>query len=111
MRARKFIDGAGLLWTSDRGCLTRRARNLAQATTIYMTSGHGGCGPHGLARAAFKRGLSVRVAVNTDDALFIDSVRQEQKKEVMQRIQQADIDYLNRHGVAMLMCATTVLLS
>ena len=75
-----------------------------EATTIYMTSGHGGCGPHGLARAAFKRGLSVRVAVNTDDALFIDSVRQEQKKEVMQRIQQADIDYLHRHGVTIDVC-------
>ena len=70
-----------------------------QATTIYMTSGHGGCGPHGLARAAFQRGLKVRVEVNTDQPLFVDSVRQEQKKTVMQRIQQADMTYLEKHGV------------
>ena len=55
-----------------------------EATTIYMTSGHGGCGPHGLARAAYNRGLSARVEVNTDSPLFIESVRQVQKKDVMQ---------------------------
>lgn len=70
-----------------------------EATTIYMTSGHGGCGPHGLARAAHKRGLSVRVEVNTDSPLFIDSVRQTQKKDVMQRIQAADMAFLQAHQV------------
>ncbi|WP_287818102.1 peptidase C39 family protein [Idiomarina sp.] len=70
-----------------------------QATTIYMTSGHGGCGPHGLARAAYQRGLKVRVEVNTEQPLFVDSVRQEQKKTVMQRIQQADMTYLREHDV------------
>ncbi|RUO77889.1 peptidase C39 family protein [Idiomarina seosinensis] len=71
-----------------------------EATTIYMTSGHGGCGPHGLARAALKRGLSVTVEVNADGPLFIDSVRQAQKKEVMQRIQEADRTFLMEQGVA-----------
>jgi len=70
-----------------------------QATTIYMTSGHGGCGPHGLARAAYQRGLKVRVEVNTEQPLFVDSVRQEQKKTVMQRIQQADMTYLREQDV------------
>lgn len=70
-----------------------------EATTIYMTSGHGGCGPHGLARAAYQRGLRVTVEVNTDSPLFIESVRQVQKKEVMQRIQAADIAFLQKHGV------------
>lgn len=70
-----------------------------EATTIYMTSGHGGCGPHGLARAAYKRGLTVRVEVNTDSPLFIESVRQTQKKDVMQRIQEADMQYLREHNV------------
>ncbi|MGM0524710.1 MAG: peptidase C39 family protein [Pseudomonadota bacterium] len=71
-----------------------------EATTIYMTSGHGGCGPHGLARAALKRGLLARVEVNADGPLFIDSVRQTQKKEVMQRIQEADRMFLLEQGVA-----------
>ncbi|MDV6314789.1 peptidase C39 family protein [Idiomarina sp. HP20-50] len=70
-----------------------------EATTIYMTSGHGGCGPHGLARAAYQRGLKVRVEVNTEQPLFVDSVRQEQKKTVMQRIQHADMTYLREQGV------------
>ena len=70
-----------------------------EATTIYMTSGHGGCGPHGLARAAYNRGLSARVEVNTDSPLFIESVRQVQKKDVMQRIQAADMNYLQAQGV------------
>ena len=64
-----------------------------------MTSGHGGCGPHGLARAALKRGLTARVEVNTDSALFIESVRQPQKKVVLQRIQAADKLYLQEQGV------------
>lgn len=70
-----------------------------EATTIYMTSGHGGCGPYGLARAALKRGLNVRVEVNTDQPLFVDSVRQEQKKAVVERIQQVDIGYLREKHV------------
>ncbi|MCL1487420.1 MAG: peptidase C39 family protein [Marinobacter sp.] len=28
-----------------------------EATTIFMLSGHGGCGPHGLALAAWHRGF------------------------------------------------------
>jgi ribosomal protein S18 acetylase RimI-like enzyme len=71
-----------------------------EATTIYMTSGHGGCGPYGLARAALKRGLNVRVEVNTDQPLFVDSVRHEQKKAVIERIQQVDIGYLRERNVA-----------
>ena len=71
-----------------------------EATTIYMTSGHGGCGPYGLARAALKRGLNVRIEVNTDQPLFVDSVRHEQKKAVIERIQQVDIGYLRERNVA-----------
>lgn len=62
-----------------------------EATTIFMTSGHGGCGPHGLARAARRRGLNVRVHVSNAGPLLMASVRNEQKKLVMQRIQEADI--------------------
>ncbi|WP_075188268.1 GNAT family N-acetyltransferase/peptidase C39 family protein [Teredinibacter haidensis] len=54
-----------------------------EATTIFMTSGLGGCHPLGLALAARQRGFTTRVALNTRDPLFIDSVRTEHKKELM----------------------------
>jgi ribosomal protein S18 acetylase RimI-like enzyme len=54
-----------------------------EATTIYMTSGHGGCGPQGLALAAARRGFSVEMRLNDDGVLFLDSVRGEQKKQVL----------------------------
>lgn len=70
-----------------------------EATTIFMTSGHGGCGPHGLARAAVKRGMQVSLHVSTEGPLLLDSVRNEAKKQVMARIQEADIAALKRAGV------------
>ncbi len=54
-----------------------------EATTIFMTAGHGGCGPHGLALAAARRGFAVTMYVNTEQALFIDGVRNAEKKEIM----------------------------
>src|SRR5690606_6609528 len=70
-----------------------------EATTIFMTSGHGGCGPHGLARAALKRGFDVRLQVSTEGPLFMDSVRTDVKRDVMRRIQEADIVALNEAKV------------
>lgn len=72
-----------------------------EATTIYMTSGHGGCGPHGLARAAHKRGLSVEVWTSEEGPILLDSVRNAQKRDVMARIQVADIEALEAAGVPM----------
>ena len=43
-----------------------------ESTTVFMTSGHGGCGPFGLALAAHHRGFEVEVYVNDEGALFID---------------------------------------
>lgn len=54
-----------------------------EATTIFMTSGHGGCHPVGLALAAGARGFLAQVYLNTDQALFIDGVRSESKKHIM----------------------------
>ncbi|HAQ00126.1 MAG TPA: ribosomal-protein-alanine acetyltransferase, partial [Rhodospirillum rubrum] len=34
-----------------------------EATTIFMASGHGGCGPHGLALAAHRRGFEAEIYV------------------------------------------------
>jgi ribosomal protein S18 acetylase RimI-like enzyme len=60
-----------------------------EATTIFMTSGHGGCGPFGLALSAWKRGFEVSLFVSEEQALFADGVRNEEKKEVI-RLVQAD---------------------
>jgi predicted double-glycine peptidase len=71
-----------------------------EATTIYMTSGHGGCHPVGLALAAADRGFAAQVYINTTSPLFIDGVRSEDKKQVMtsvherftERARERDVD-------------------
>lgn len=59
-----------------------------EATTIYMTSGHGGCGPFGLALAAAHRAFGVGVHVTADGIHFVDSVRSPEKKEVIRLVQE-----------------------
>ncbi|QUI71696.1 GNAT family N-acetyltransferase/peptidase C39 family protein [Pseudoalteromonas sp. M8] len=70
----------------DPGCMGDQALELEiwrEATTIFMTSGHGGCHPFGLALAAERRGFAAEVMVNTAGPLFLDGVRSAQKKQVM----------------------------
>jgi ribosomal-protein-alanine acetyltransferase len=59
-----------------------------ESTTIYMTSGHGGCGPYGMALSAYHRGFDVEIYVKEPGVLFVDSVRSEEKKEVMRLVQE-----------------------
>jgi len=58
-----------------------------EATTIFMTSGHGGCGPFGLALAGHRRGFEVRAIVTKSGPLFLDTVRSAEKKRIMERAQ------------------------
>jgi ribosomal protein S18 acetylase RimI-like enzyme len=67
-----------------------------ESTTVFMTSGHGGCGPYGLALSAFHRGFDVAVYVNDDGTLFTHSVRDEEKKVVMQLVQEDFVEELSR---------------
>ncbi|MBA3582129.1 MAG: GNAT family N-acetyltransferase/peptidase C39 family protein [Gammaproteobacteria bacterium] len=60
-----------------------------EATTIFMTAGHGGCGPHGLALAAWRRGFEVQLYINSREPLFLDGVRHEEKKSVMRDVHRA----------------------
>ncbi|GAB59395.1 peptidase C39 family protein [Rheinheimera nanhaiensis] len=60
-----------------------------EATTIFMTSGHGGCGPRGLALAAVKRGFAAEIYLNKDGPLFTDTVRSEVKKQILQRVHES----------------------
>ena len=68
---------------------TEEMRLWREATTIFMTSGLGGCGSRGLALAAWRRGFAVELFAPDGDAMFIDSVRRPEKKEVM-RLVEAD---------------------
>ena len=54
-----------------------------EATTIFMTSGHGGCHPFGLALAAHRRGFEAKIYVNQSGALFLEGVRDPDKKLIM----------------------------
>ncbi len=59
-----------------------------ESTTIFMTSGHGGCGPYGLALSAYHRGFKVEVYLKDKEPLFIDTVRSAEKKEVIRLVEQ-----------------------
>ncbi|MEZ4697122.1 MAG: ribosomal protein S18-alanine N-acetyltransferase [Rhodothermales bacterium] len=58
-----------------------------EATTIFMTTGSGGCGPHGLALAAHRRGFAVEVFLNRDQTLFVRGVRNAEKKRIIELVQ------------------------
>lgn len=58
-----------------------------RATTIFMTSGHGGCHPVGLALAAMDAGFDVKVWCNREFPLFVDGVRSQHKKEIIQAVE------------------------
>lgn len=60
-----------------------------EATTIFMTSGHGGSHPVGLALAAQRRGFDVEVLVNREGPLFVEGVRDPNKKRVMSLVHES----------------------
>ena len=59
-----------------------------ESTTVFMTSGLGGCGALGLALAALRRGFEVEVSVSNETEIFVSSVRSEEKKEVIRLVEQ-----------------------
>jgi ribosomal protein S18 acetylase RimI-like enzyme len=59
-----------------------------EATTIFMTTGHGGCSPQGLALAALRRGFAARLYINRSGTPFIDSVRSDAKRQVIEVVHQ-----------------------
>lgn len=63
-----------------------------EATTVFMTSGHGGCGPYGLALAAWRRGWAVELHLSGEGAHLLESVRSADKREVMALVQ-ADMEH------------------
>ncbi|MDH5649728.1 MAG: GNAT family N-acetyltransferase/peptidase C39 family protein [Gammaproteobacteria bacterium] len=90
MMAMKAIDPDIVL---DRSLELRLWR---ESTTIFMTSGHGGCGPYGMALAAYRRGFDVEIYVNEEGTLLIDSVRSQEKKDVIALVQQDFIQEIKK---------------
>lgn len=72
-----------------------------EATTIFMTSGHGGCHPVGLALAAHQRGFEVEVWLNREGPLFVDGVRDEGKKRVVEQVHDDFLATAAQCGVAL----------
>lgn len=66
--------------------LSNELKIWREATTIFMTSGHGGCGPHGLALSAWRRGYKVEMYVSRNEVLFLSSVRSEDKKKIIELV-------------------------
>ncbi|MDW6016193.1 GNAT family N-acetyltransferase/peptidase C39 family protein [Vibrio plantisponsor] len=59
-----------------------------EATTIFMAAGHGGCSGQGLALAATRRGFHVELWSQSKSTPFIDSVRDANKKAVIELVHQ-----------------------
>jgi hypothetical protein len=70
-----------------------------ESTTIFMTSGHGGCGPHGLALAAWRRGFAVDLFVNDERPPFLDTVRDPDKKAVIRLVHEDFLEEIKRSEV------------
>ena len=71
-----------------------------QATTIFMTSGHGGCHPIGLALAAQQRGFAAEVWVNQRGPLFVEGVRDPNKKRVMRLVHESFLEQAEERNIS-----------
>jgi GNAT superfamily N-acetyltransferase len=78
---------------------TLELRIWRESTTIFMTSGVGGCGPLGLALAARARGFAAEVYVNDPGVPLVDSVRSPEKKEVMRLVHEEMLAETRRLGI------------
>ncbi|NML62824.1 GNAT family N-acetyltransferase [Massilia sp. RP-1-19] len=102
-----FTCGASCLMMAmkafDRDLVLDRTLELQiwrEATTIYMTAGHGGCGPYGLALAAHRRGYPTEIYVNGDGVLFRESVRSEEKRDVITLVHDDFVRQVREAGIA-----------
>lgn len=78
---------------------TEELRIWREATTVFMTRGTAGCSPYGLALAARRRGFRAALHVHDPDIMFIDTVRDPRKKEVIRLVQEDYLAQLTAAGV------------
>ncbi|MFN2338133.1 MAG: peptidase C39 family protein [Gammaproteobacteria bacterium] len=93
MMAMKALESAVVL---DR---TLEIRIWRESTTVFMTSGHGGTSPYGMALAAVHRGFEAEVFVNDATELLVDSVRSAEKKEVMRLVEKDFLDEMRERDI------------
>ncbi len=67
---------------------TAELRLWRESTTVFMTSGVGGCSPEGLALAVHRRGFQVELFLSDTGILFVDSVRSASKRAVIRLVQE-----------------------
>lgn len=72
-----------------------------EATTVFMTSGHGGCHPIGLALAAARRGFEAEVVLNQEGPLFVESVRDPNKRHIISLVHDQFVQRAQQHQIAM----------
>jgi ribosomal protein S18 acetylase RimI-like enzyme len=70
-----------------------------ESTIIFMASGHGGCDPFGLALSANRRGFAVEVFVNSRTPMFLRSVRDPKKKEVIRLVYEDRVDEIRESHI------------
>ncbi|MCP5419065.1 MAG: GNAT family N-acetyltransferase/peptidase C39 family protein [Gammaproteobacteria bacterium] len=80
---------------------TLELRLWREATTIFMNTGHGGCGPYGMALSAFRRGFELEIYVNETGVFLVNSVRSPEKKEVMRLVQEDFVAEIERLPIAL----------
>ncbi len=78
---------------------TAEIRLWRESTTVFMTSGLGGCSPEGLALAVQRRGFVVELFLDDRGVLFVDSVRSPKKREVIRLVQEDFRAQLQDSGV------------
>jgi predicted double-glycine peptidase len=93
MMAMKALESSVML---DR---TLEIRIWRESTTVFMTSGHGGTSPYGMALAAVHRGFEAEVFVNDATELLVDSVRSVEKKAVMRLVEKDFLDEMRERDI------------
>lgn len=81
---------------------TQEMQLWREATTIFMAAGHGGCSGQGLALAAARRGYHVELWNQSRSTPFIDSVRDPNKKQIIELVHQDFCQQLAEQDVSMI---------
>ena len=77
----------------------QEVRLWRESTTVFMTSGLGGCSAYGLALAAAKRGFRVELYVTDRGVPFEDSVRDPKKKDVIRLVHRDFLSQIKATGI------------
>lgn len=59
-----------------------------EASTVFLATGLGGCDPYGLAVVLARRGLKVRIGLSRRGPFFLETVRDPEKRLVMETVQE-----------------------